>query len=469
MTPLEISLIDRSLIVIYLIITLFIGLRASRKQRGSDENFLLAGRRLSLPAFTATLVSTWYGGILGIGEFTYLYGLLNWFTQALPYYLFAVLFAFLIAPKVRKSELYTIPDQIYNNYGKTAGIIGSIFIFFLVSPASYLLMLTILFRAIFGIPFWIALVISVGFSTVYVFFGGFKSVVRTDIFQFILMFAGFSFTVIILISKFGGMTFLQNHLPVNHLKINGGQNLQYIFVWFFIALWTFVDPGFYQRCYAAKTPNTARNGIILSVLFWIFFDFLTTTSGLYARALFSDIPGLMAFPKLGEQILPPIIRGLFFISLLATIMSTLDSNSFISAITFGRDIAWRNNNNINITRATQAGLGLTLLFSIILLMLVPSVVRIWYLMGTLFIPSLLLPLIAVFAPVFRISVKATIAAMIAAFSGSSIWLLFGILQSSLNNPLFPFNIQPFFIGLGCSSVIYVYQHVKSGFNSFSNH
>ena len=177
------------------------------------------------------------------------------------------------------------------------------------------------------------------------------------------------------------MTFLQNHLPVNHLKINGGQNLQYIFVWFFIALWTFVDPGFYQRCYAAKTPNTARNGIILSVLFWIFFDFLTTTSGLYARALFSDIPGLMAFPKLGEQILPPIIRGLFFISLLATIMSTLDSNSFISAVTFGRDIAWRNNNNINITRATQAGLGLTLLFSIILLMLVPSVVRIWYLNG----------------------------------------------------------------------------------------
>lgn len=460
MNSINIAPIDKYLIVFYLAAILLIGLLSSKKQRGSDENFLLAGRKLSLPAFTATLVSTWYGGILGIGEFTYHYGLLNWVTQALPYYLFAAIFAVFIAPKVRKTELYTIPDQLYKHYGKTAGLIGSIFIFLLVSPASYLLMLSILFRVIFGIPFWLAVLIGLCFSTLYVFFGGFKSVVKTDMFQFILMFSGFAILVVTLFFKFGGLGFLQSNLPKAHLQFSGGQSLQYIFVWFFIALWTLVDPGFYQRCYAVKKPGTARNGILLAIVFWIFFDFFTTTAGLYARAIFQDIPGLMAFPILGEQILPPILRGIFFISLMATIMSTLDSNSFLAAVTFGRDIVWRIRKDVNITVATQAGLALTLLFSIILLTLVPSVVKIWYLMGSLFIPSLLLPVVSVFYQKIKVSREATILAMLTSFLGSAVWLLAGIIQTSLADPSFPLSIQPFFIGLGFSLIIYIFQNIK---------
>lgn len=460
MNPITIATADKILILVYLAFILLIGLLSSKRQRTDDLNFLLAGRRLSLPAFTATLVSTWYGGILGVGEFTYRYGLLNWVTQALPYYLFATIFALYIAPKIRKTELFTIPDQFYDNYGKTAGLIGSIFIFLLVSPASHLLMLSILFRAIFGIPFWISVLVSVCFSTLYVFFGGFKSVVRTDLFQFILMFSGFIILVIILYQTFGGLEFLRQNLPKTHLQLDGGQGLQYIFVWFFIALWTFVDPGFYQRCYAVKTPGMARNGILLAILFWILFDFFTTTAGLYARAIYHDIPGLMAFPALGEQVLPPFFCGLFFISLMATIMSTLDSNSLLAAVTFGRDIAWRNRKHVNVTTATQIGLGLTLLFSILLLSFVPSVVKIWYLMGSLIIPGLLLPLLAVFYKRLQIPRKATIAAMLTAFSAAFLWMITGILRSSLFDPLFLLNIQPFFIGLSASLTIYGLQLSK---------
>ena len=466
MDPINIYPVDKLLIFIYLAGILTIGLISSKKQRDSEENFLLAGRRLSLPAFTATLVSTWYGGILGVGEFTYLYGLLNWVTQALPYYLFAILFAFFIAPKLRKSEMFTIPDQLYSHYGKTAGLIGSIFIFFLVSPASYLLMISILLRAVFGIPFWIAILIGVCFSTLYVFFGGFKSVVKTDLIQFVLMFVGFIILIVTLYGKFGGMAFLRSNLPENHLRFDGGRGLQYMFVWFFIALWTFVDPGFYQRCYAVKNPGIAKNGIILAVVFWVFFDFLTTTAGLYARALFQDVHGLMAFPMLGELILPPVFQGIFFISLLATIMSTLDSNSFLAAVTFGRDIIYHLRKDVNTTRATQIGLVLTLLFSITLMVLVPSVVRIWYLMGSLLVPALLLPTITVFFPTLRLSNTATTVNMLAAFMGSACWLLYGIIRSSLSNPVFPKNIQPFFIGLVISLIIYLLGHWKKIFRRY---
>ena len=41
---------------------------ARGRPSGGGMDYLLAGRRLTLPAFVATLVTTWYGGILGVGE-----------------------------------------------------------------------------------------------------------------------------------------------------------------------------------------------------------------------------------------------------------------------------------------------------------------------------------------------------------------------------------------------------------------
>jgi SSS family solute:Na+ symporter len=268
------------------------------------------------------------------------------------------------------------------------------------------------------------------------------------------MFSGFLILVVSLITQYGGFSFLKQNLPAAHLQFKGGQSTQYVVVWFFIALWTFVDPGFYQRCYAARSPKVARRGILLSVGFWIIFDFLTTISGLYARAIFKNIPGLMAFPQLGASTLPPLLSGVFFIALLATIMSTLGSNSFLAAVTFGRDIVWRFRKNTDINRATQLGLIVSILFSVLLLTLVPSVVKIWYLIGTLFIPSLLLPLISIFIPFLKLSRLYTLISMIISFIVTAGWLIIGFTQSNLTDLKFPGNIQPFFIGLGFSVIFY---------------
>ena len=48
-------------------------------------------RKLKLAGFIVTLVSTWYGGIIGIGENTYLYGFQTWTIFGLPYYIFAIM------------------------------------------------------------------------------------------------------------------------------------------------------------------------------------------------------------------------------------------------------------------------------------------------------------------------------------------------------------------------------------------
>jgi len=41
-------------------------------------------------------------------------------------------------------------------------------------------------------------------------------------------------------------------LPASHFTWHGGNPPQAILVWYFIALSTLVDPGFWQRAYAAR-------------------------------------------------------------------------------------------------------------------------------------------------------------------------------------------------------------------------
>ncbi|MBN2279366.1 MAG: sodium:solute symporter family protein [Candidatus Marinimicrobia bacterium] len=455
MNRLNLHIIDYVLIAIYFVVTLLLGFHYSRKKIKTDvDNYLLAGRKISLPAFTATLVSTWYGGILGIGEFTWLYGILNWVTQALPYYLFAVVFALYFAPRIQRSKQYTIPDLLYRNFGTKTGLMGSLLIFVLVTPAPYLLMMMFFLSNVMGIPLIYGYVIAIIFSVLYVYFGGFQSVVKTDILQFVLMFVGFFILIIMLISNYGGFELLRHKLPTNHLTFTGGMGFQYVLVWFFIALWTFVDPGFYQRCYAAESPQVAKNGILVAVGFWILFDLMTTTSGLYARVLLSDVNPVMVFPKLGEMVLPPFYLGLFVIALLATVMSTLDSTAFLSAVTFGRDFLWRIRRKSNLTKYTKIGLILSILIATLLIIVLPSVVKIWYTLGSVIIPALIFPVIITF---FRsrkyLNDNIVFSAIFFTFLATITWFIIGVSKGSISTPVYLYNLQPFYVGLGVNGII----------------
>ena len=85
-------------------------------------------------------------------------------------------------------------------------------------------------------------------------------------------------------------------LPENFTNPLGGNSFQYVLAWFFIASWTFIDPGFFQRCAAAKTPKAARSGILISILFWSVFDFLTITCALYAVGIVTTETAFLTFP-----------------------------------------------------------------------------------------------------------------------------------------------------------------------------
>ncbi|MFZ1730366.1 MAG: sodium:solute symporter family protein [Bacteroidota bacterium] len=464
MSILHFSLIDWLIVAAYLGFLLYLGFRGSSMNRSSSEQFLLGGRMLSLPGFVAALVATWYGGILGVGEFSYQYGIANWFVFGFPYYVFAIVFALFFARRVRDTGTFSIPDQLYQVYDRKTGLLGSVLVFFNSSPAPYLLMLAVLLQVVTGWSFLLCLFIGALTSMFYVYAGGFRAVVRTDLLQFVLMFSGFFLLLLFLIPKFGLLPFLSDNLPPLHLTLTGGNSWQYILVWFFIALWTLVSPQFHQFTLSAKSPRTARNGILLSVLFWFVFDTATTLSGLYARALLPDIAQpSMAYPLLAEAVLPAAAKGLFYVGMLATVMSTTDGLTFIAALTVGRDIVARwggRSDDRSVNRYTQYGVLFTTAVSIVAVLLFPSVIDLWYVIGTLFIPALLLPLSASYFPWIRISNTMTFAAMLGGFALSAISFAIGQSRIIDSTAHYPFGIEPMYAGLATSVLIYILGNLR---------
>ncbi len=451
--------VDIAVISLFMLSAVLVGWLAQRQLRKHDsEGYLLAGRALTMPAFVATLVATWYGGILGVGEWSYGSGLSNWTVMGVPYYIFALVYAIWLAPKVRTGGAVTIPDQLRKAFGERCGLAGAVLTFILVNPAPYVLIIGVLFKLVFGWPMLVCLACGTLLSVLTIFKGGFLSDVRVNILQFIFMFAGFAVILPFLFHNYGGLSYLKAHLPPLHLTWLGGNSVSYAIVWFFIAMQTLVDPGFHQRCAAAKSPKVAQRGILVSILFWMLFDFMTTTAGLYSRAVLGEISQPMyAYPLLAQKVLPSGAKGAFFAGMFATVMSTVVSFTFMAAVTFGRDLVWRirKGSDENVAQLwTKWSIAVVSTLAIFLAWKVQSVIGLWYMLGTVCIPGLLIPLLGSYWQSGRAHSKWVLAAMILGPVTSSVWLGVGIAHGTSAWPVFPADIQPMYPGLIVAAVCY---------------
>lgn len=464
MTELNFTLLDWGLILFYFGFLVFL----SWKREGEDkdeEAFLLSGRKMTLPAFVATLVSTWYGGILGVGEYSYQFGISQWLLFGFPFYVFSALFAWLLAGKIRMNKALSLPEAVGNFYGDKAGRFSAIPIFILVSPAPYILMLGLIFQYLTGGTgnfLWYASAVAL-FSVAYVTFGGFSAVVRTDMLQVALMFGGFIFLLIFAGFEFGSFTKLWKQVPDTYRDITGGQDLQYILVWFFIALWTFVDPSFHQRAAAAKTPGTAKKGIFISILLWSIFDFLTLFSGMYGWAILGpDLrEPIMVYPYLANEIMPVGMKGLFFMALLATIMSTLDSYLFLSGQTLGRDLLIKLFPNTPNNRLTRISVLAAAILGILLIIIYPSVIDIWYVIGSVMIPGILIPVLGIYIRLFTLKHGWVIPTMLVSISVSLVWLILGTIYNTEAYSYTFLGVEPFYPGLFVSVLFWLFGRDKS--------
>ncbi len=425
-----------------------------KRDKPSALDYLLMGRQLTLPLFVATMVATWYGGIFAVNEITFNYGIYNFVTQGVFWYVAYLIFAFFVAKRLARYVSYTLPDLTRQLFGPKAAHVSAVLTFCYIAPVAYVLSLGMFLHMVFGISVLSGMIWGTLFVCAYSAWGGLRSVVFSDLVQFFVMCSAVALVVVFSVGTFGGISFLKAHLPAGHFTLTGGNSWLETCVWGFIALSTLIDPSFYQRCFAAKSPRVVQKGILISTCIWFLFDFCTTTGSLYARALLPQAEPGQAYFFYAIQLLPVGLRGFFVAGILSIILSTLNSFLFIAANTLSFDLLRTRFKNVVLSnRIAVFAVGA---FSIVMARFFNgSFKEIWLVLGSYFSACLLVPILMGYLSPNRISDKLFVCSVVCAAAAMTVW--YALPKTELIQI-----IDPFYVGILVSySILIIWRKPKN--------
>ena len=387
--------LDAALILAFIGAILALGFSV-RLRENTTLQFIAAGRALTLPVFVATLVATWYGGILGIGESVSYFGLGTWLLLGVPYYVFALVYGLLLAKRVRAADQISIPERIGATWGKGPALIAAGLVFLLGVPAAHVLMLGTLTQALTGWSLPLSVIVATFGSSLFLYKGGLLADARVSLLSFAMMYVGFAVIVVYCLVHFPIAQTWSKFDGGPLLSIDGGTGPLVVLSFFILGAWTLIDPGFHQRVASAKDPQTGRKGVLVSIAFWIVFDVLTVTTGMYALALMDPLPTniLLLFPLFGDQVLPSGLKAVFICGMLGTILTAMVGYSLVSGATLGREIVCRAFGISDERKAanwSRVGILLACVVAVLVSLAFNSVVALWYLWAGAIVGALLLP------------------------------------------------------------------------------
>ena len=426
-------------LLLYIAMTMAIGIRAKAT---TLEKFIL-GDRLGTKALVATIVSTFYGAsaILGGVSLTYQMGLgVIWFM--VPFYLGNIAIVLLLK-KIADSKRYTLPDFLGDFYGKEFAIASSVLLATLCLIPEEIIAGGKILATFTPMPVEVAMGIMALVLIVPVAIGGMKADVMTDVVQFILMLLMLALMVPFILSSF--RPDITAGIPEGYLNPFSYISAQEIAVFFILLFFLPITSApLYQRFFASESEASSRKAVLYSVAIWIAVDTVIILSGLAALRLFPDLTDPdMSLIALGTA-LPVAAKSIFFVGLLAAIMSTVNSFLQSGASSLAYDVFRYFKPATNEGQLLALSRLLVIVLGVLSLML-----ALWFQM---IVPALLFTLSMWTAGVL----VPTLAALMGKKLGkdTALYSLLGGALSSLAWKIVqPFDIDALFVGLGFSLLV----------------
>ena len=351
----DFTFLDSFILLIYLIIVLSLGFYYSGKKELNYEEYFLAGKKMGwitvgLSIFATNISSEHFIGLAGAGAARGLavgqFELMAIFTL--------ILLGWIIAPIYIKAGVATTPEFLEKRFDpslrKPFAII-SIVIYIFTKITVTLFAGGILFYKMFGLNIYTSAIMIVLLTGLYTVLGGATAVMKTHVFQAIVLIVGAVLLTLYGLKEVGGFSGLKAKLPpdfFNMFKSIKDPDYPWTGVIFgapIIAFWYWItDQYFVQKILSAKSINDARRGSLFAALLKVLPIFILVLPGLIAAALFQDVKGDEAYPSLlASNILPIGVKGIVLAGLLAAIMSSLSSVFNTVAILFTNDFYKVNN------------------------------------------------------------------------------------------------------------------------------
>jgi len=328
---------------IYLFAVLIIGLLAGRGIKNLEE-YATAGKAFGTFAIFATLSASFIGGGFSTGnaEKVFLFGVVN-IVALWGFSLKEIIVAKYIAPRMANyPKALSVGDIMEPHYGKEARIFSGIFGVLLCAGilGAQVGAMGYVFNSFLGIEQSYGILLGCSIVILYSTIGGMRSVVWTDIFQFIVLAIGLPITLYFGIEKVGGIDVMMQNIPQSHLSLDalpGGYfGLAAMFVAFFLGE-TLVPP-YVQRLLIGKTSKKVQRGTLLSGLFSIPFFAVTGSIGLVALTMDPTLNANLAMPYVIQHALPILPQAIVIAAIISIIMSSADSFLNGASIAFSNDI-----------------------------------------------------------------------------------------------------------------------------------
>lgn len=360
--------------VVYLGMMLIVGFICSRKNKTTDD-FYLGGRKLG-PLVTAMSaeasdMSSWL--LMGLPGLAYLTGVADAGWTAIGLAVGTYLNWLFVAKKLRRyshiaGNAITVPDYFKKRYHDDSNLLllfSAIFIiiFFIPYTASGFAACGKLFSSLLGVDYLPAMIISAAVIITYTATGGFLAASTTDFLQSIIMSVALIIVFIFGINVAGGVDnvienarSLSGYLSFTHSynPDTGGQapygilNIITMFAW---GLGYFGMPHILLRFMAIENPRkltisrrVATLWVVISLTVAVLIGIIglamsnvgavSTLSGSDSETIIVCIAKLLS----SYGILPAIIAGVILSGILASTMSTADSQLLASSSAISRDI-----------------------------------------------------------------------------------------------------------------------------------
>lgn len=322
-------------LIIYVFVLFAVAVYANSKSTNLDE-FLVAGRRLTLPFSVGTLFATWFGAgtLITVSDEVYQTNVLAAAMDPLGAGVCLILAGIFFARYLWEAKLYTLQDL----FGRCFGVRVEIFTSFAMVPTYFgwiavqFISLAELLRIFTGLDFQTALLLVSFIGAAYTVIGGMWSVTLTDLLQVILVISGLSILTYEMVYYLANTAQLQGEVALLGFRegfIWDQTTSKQVFDamnWFVIgAIGNLPGQDLCQRIFAAKSATVARRACLLSGVLYLIAGLMPVFIGLAAKEIFATGLNSGALFEIAKMMLSPVLLHIFIIAVLSAVLSTVDS------------------------------------------------------------------------------------------------------------------------------------------------
>nr|WP_262901969.1 sodium/solute symporter [Pinibacter aurantiacus] len=329
-------------------------------KKSSDNDIFLGGRSLrwwqiGFSMFSANAGPMMLIGFAGIGFSQGVVGSnFEWLA-----WIFLLMLAMFFLPHYMSTKISTMPQFLQLRFGKRSYnflVVYSLISILVVWLGSALYAGGLLISQIFNWPLMRAVVIIAIIATSFTAIGGLKAVVRTGIFQSIIIIVSSVVLTFLGISKIGGVGKLLHATPENYWKLfRPASDPEYSWVavilgYPVVAIYYWcADQTIVQKVLAAKNIREGQLGAMFIAALKIIMPLIFIFPGIMCFVLFKDTAQPdNAYITLVKQLMPHGLLGLCIAALIAALIDTVSSglNSFSTVFTLDVVAQFRELNDV---------------------------------------------------------------------------------------------------------------------------